>query len=334
MTTADQLSGVRTASRRALVVALALASTVLVAEVVGGIFTNSLALLADAGHMASDVLAVSVALFAIWMANRPASAERTFGYQRVEVLAAAANGVALLLVAAFVFWQAAQRFGDPPEVKSAPLLGIAVVGLLANVAGAFVLYPQQRGSLNVRGAFYHVLGDLAGSVGLIVAGIIMLTTGWFLADPLVGVLIGILIVYGGLRLLRESLAVLLEVVPAHIDPREVAAALTATPGVGGLHDFHIWTVTSGLVALSCHCELTGERDADPLLAQLCDMLHERFAIHHVTIQPELERLHGGEGQHSLPRCTSVLGHDHRPAGLGAAGEQRTGGATPGVERLP
>jgi cobalt-zinc-cadmium efflux system protein len=200
------------------------------------------------------------------------------------------------------------------------MLGIAVVGLLANVAGALILYPQQAGSLNVRGAFYHVLGDLAGSVGVIAAGIVMLITGWFLADPLVGVLIGLLIVYGAVRLLRESLAVLLEAAPAHIDPREVEAALTATPGVVGLHDLHVWTVTSGLVALSCHCELTGERDSDRVLAELCDMLHERFAIHHVTIQPELERLHGGEGGHSLPRCTSVIGHDHRPAGIGAAKE--------------
>ena len=309
----DELSHTRSASRHALAIALALAAGVLVAEVVGGVLTNSLALLADAGHMVSDVLATSLALFAIWMAGRPATSQQTFGYQRAEVLAAAANGVILLLVAAYVFWAAAQRFGDPPEVNSAPMLGIAAVGLLANLAGAFVLYPQQAGSLNVRGAFYHVLGDLMGSVGAITAGVIMLTTGWFLADPLVGVLIGLLIVYGGVRLLRESLAVLLEAVPPHIDSGEVEGALTATPGVSGLHDLHIWTVTSGLVALSCHCELTGERESDQVLADLCDMLHERFAIQHVTIQPEVELLHGGAGKHSLPRCTSVIGHDHRPA---------------------
>ena len=313
MTTSDELSGTRSASRHALTIALTLAAVVLVAEVIGGILTNSLALLADAGHMLSDVLATLLALFAIWMARRPATSQQTFGYQRAEVLAAAANGVILLLVAAYVFWAAAQRFGDPPEVDSAPMLGIAVVGLLANVAGALVLYPQQAKSLNVRGAFYHVLGDLMGSVGAIAAGVIMLTTGWFLADPLVGVFIGILIVYGGVRLLRESLAVLLEAAPAHIDAAEVESALTATPGVSGLHDLHIWTVTSGLVALSCHCELTGERESDQVLADLCDMLHERFAIHHVTIQPEVELLHGGGSFHSLPRCTSVIGHDHRPA---------------------
>ena len=305
---------VRAAGRRTLAIALAMTAVVFVAELVGGVLTNSLALLADAGHMLSDVLALSLALLAFWMADRPASAQRTFGFQRAEVLAAAANGILLLLVAAFVFWQAAQRFADPPEVDSAPMLAIAVVGLLVNGVSAFILYPQQARSLNVRGAFYHVLGDLLGSVGAITAGIVMLTTGWFLADPLAGVIIGLLIVAGAVRLLRESLSVLLEAVPPHIDPQAVERALKATPGVTGLHDLHIWTVTSGLVALSCHCELDGERDSDEVLAELCDMLHAQFEIHHVTIQPELTRLHGGEVEHSLPRCTSDIGHEHRPTG--------------------
>jgi cobalt-zinc-cadmium efflux system protein len=319
----DALAHTRAASRRALGIALALAATVVVAEVVGGILANSLALLADAGHMVSDVLAVSLALFAIWMASRPANSQQTFGYQRLEVLAAAANGVILLVVATYVFWQAGQRFADPPNVHSAPVLGIGAVGLMANVASALILRGQQAESLNVRAAFYHVLGDLAGSVGVIVAGVVMITTGWFLADPLIGVLIGLLIVVGAVRLLRESLTVLLEAVPAHIDAREVARALTATRGVVGLHDLHIWTVTSGLVALSCHCELNGERDSDRILAELCDMLHERFDIHHVTIQPELERLHGGEVEHGLPRCTSVIGHEHRVSeGEAAAADKR------------
>ncbi|MEX0786197.1 MAG: cation diffusion facilitator family transporter [Dehalococcoidia bacterium] len=310
---ADQLSADRAASRRALMIALALALSVVVVEVAGGILTNSLALIADAGHMVSDVLAVSLALTAIWMATRPASAQQTFGYQRAEVLAAAANGGVLLLVAGFVFWQAALRLGDPPDVESGPMLVIGVLGLAANAASALILRRQEAASLNVRGAFYHVLGDLAGSAGVIVAGVVMLTTGWFLADPLAGLLIGLLIVIGAARLLREALGVLLEAVPAHIDVGEVEGALTSTAGVAGLHDLHIWTVTSGLVALSCHCELTGDRDTDEVLADLCDMLHERFAIHHVTIQPEIVRLHrAGDEQHSLPRCTSVIGHEHRP----------------------
>lgn len=311
----DGLNEARSLNRSALAVALVIALAIVGVEVAGGIFTNSLALLADAGHMVSDVLAVSIALFAIWLASRPASAQQTFGFHRAEVLAAAANGVMLLLVAAIVFWQAALRFSDPPDVSSAPMLGIGFVGLIANVASAVILRRRQSESLNVRGVFYHVLGDLAGSVGVIVAGVIMLTTGWFLADPLVSVAIGLLIVLGAVRLLRESLTVLLETVPSHIESAKVERALTETEGVVGLHDLHIWTVTSGLVALSCHCELTGERDSDQVLAELCDMLHERFAIHHVTIQPEVERLHGGTGDHSLPRCTSEIGHQHRPAEL-------------------
>lgn len=318
----SELTAARSANRRALTLVLLFATGGLVLEVVGGVLTNSLALLADAGHMASDVFAISLALLASWVASRPASAQRTFGYQRAEVLAAAANGGVLLLIAAFVFWQAAGRFADPPEVESAPMLAIAAVGLLANAVSVLILYPRQAMSLNVRGAFYHVLGDLLGSVGAVVAGVVMLASDWFLADPLAGVFIGLLIVYGAIRLLRESLAVLLETVPAHIDPREVEAALVAAPGVGGLHDLHIWTVTSGLVALSCHCELTGERDSDQVLAELCDMLHERFAIHHVTIQPELVPLHGGRGTHSLPRCTSVIGHDHRPFVRESAASER------------
>lgn len=310
----SDLAAARSAGSRALIVALVLAASVLVAEVVGGVLTNSLALLADAGHMVSDVLAVSMALFALWVARRPASAQQSFGYQRAEVLAAAANGGALVLVAAFICWQAVKRFADPPDVDSGPMLAVAAAGLVANVGSAYILYPQQANSINVRGAFYHVIGDLLGSIGVIIAGVVMLATGWFLADPLAGMAIALLILLGAVRLLRESLAVLLEAVPDHIDMREVEVALTGTPGVAALHDLHVWTVTSGLVALSCHCELTGDRDSDQVLAELCDMLHERFAIHHVTIQPELFRLHGDEAVHSLPRCTSVIGHQHRPVG--------------------
>ncbi len=307
----NELSQQRAAGARALVIALAVALVVVTVELVGGILTNSLALLADAGHMVSDVLAISIALVAIWMARRPAAGRQTFGYQRAEVLAAALNGGILLLVAAIVFWQAALRFGDPPHVDSGPMLVIGVVGLAANVISAYVLRRQQANSMNVRGAFYHVLGDMAGSVGVIVAGAVMLTTGWRYADPLVSVVIGVLIVIGAARILRESLSVLLETSPPHIDVEEVAEALTSTPGVADLHDLHIWTVTSGLVALSCHTELTGDRASDDVLADLCDMLHARFAIHHVTIQPELKRLHKADGDHVLPRCTSVIGHDHR-----------------------
>lgn len=309
----DELRDARQASRRALTFALGLTTVFLVAEVVGGILSNSLALLADAGHMLSDVQALVFALFAVWVASRPPTSQHTFGYQRVEVLAAGANGVGLLLVAGYVFWQAAERFTEPPEVQTGLMLTVGFVGLAANIGSALILYPQEGKSLNVRGAFYHVLGDLLGSVGVIVAALVMLPTGWFIVDPLISVFIGILIIVAAWRLIRESLVVLLEATPRHIDAHEVEQALLATEGVVGLHDLHIWTVTSGLVALSCHCELSGDRPSDQVLAELCDMLHERFGIHHVTIQPEVQRLHGSGGAHALPRCTSVIGHGHRPA---------------------
>lgn len=174
----------------------------------------------------------------------------------------------------------------------------------------------------MRGAFYHVLGDTLGSIGAIAAGVVMLTTDWYLADPLASVLIGVVLVYGAVRLLRESLAVLLETVPDHVDPEAIEGALTSTPGVVAVHDLHIWTVTSGVVSLSCHCELDGGRDTDAVLAELCDMLHDRFDIHHVTIQPEVERLHGGGRRQALPRCTSVIGHNHRPAEAGVSAQTR------------
>jgi len=294
-------------SQRALLIALGITATFLVAEVVGGVLTNSLALLADAGHMLSDAAALGFSALAIWMALRPASATRTYGFHRVEVLAALANGLLLVLIALYIFWEASQRFQERPEVNSLPMLGVALGGLAANLASAFILSRYSAQSLNVRGAYFHVVGDALGSLGVIAAATLMLAAGWFVADPLISVLIGLLILYSSWRLLRESLEVLLEAVPAHIDAREVESALRDVPGVVGVHDLHIWTVTSGLVALSCHCELEVGGEADQMLADLCQLLHERFAIHHVTIQPETRDLHGALGSHGLPRCTSIVG---------------------------
>ena len=297
----------RQASQRALTIALGITASFLGVEVVGGILTNSLALLADAGHMLSDVAALGFSIFAIWAALRPASATRTYGFHRVEVLAALANGLTLVLIALYIFWEASQRFQERPEVNSLPMLGVALGGLAANITSGLILYRHSADSLNVRGAYIHVLGDALGSTGVIVAAAVMLAAGWFVADPLISVLIGLLILYSSWRLLRESLEVLLEAVPAHIDARKVESALKAVPGVLGVHDLHIWTVTSGLVALSCHCELDAGGRTDQVLADLCQLLHKRFGIQHVTIQPETRDLHGGPGSRSLPRCTSIAG---------------------------
>jgi cobalt-zinc-cadmium efflux system protein len=306
----------RQASQKALGAVLAITVSFLVAEVVGGILTNSLALLADAGHMLSDVGALSMSMFAIWIAMRPATAKRTYGFHRVEILAALANGLTLVAIALVIFWQAAQRVQDPPDVHSLPMLAVAAAGLGANVASGSILFRHRRGNLNVRGAFLHVAGDALGSVGAISAGLIMLTTGWFLADPIISVFIAALILLSSWRLLRESLGVLLEAAPRHVDVRQLEGALKAVPGVEGIHDLHVWTVTSGFVALSCHCEVDGQRDTHQVLADLFSLIHERYGIRHVTIQPELRRLHSGASTHSLPRCTSEIGYED--FGLGAS----------------
>lgn len=303
----EELVQSRRAGQRALVLALAISASLLAAEIVAGILTNSLALLADAGHMVSDVGALSLSIFAIWAALRPASANRTYGFQRVEILAALVNGVTLVAIALYIFWEAGHRFGDPPDVNSAPMLGVALGGLAANVASGFILYRHSGRSLNIKGAYFHVVGDALGSVGVVAAGIIMLATGWYLADPLISVIIGLLILYSSWRLLRESVEVLLEAVPSHIDANEVESVVRGVRGVAGVHDLHIWTVTSGMVSLSCHCELDGTRTTDEVLSDLFHLLHDRFGIQHVTIQPETRELHAELSSHPLPRCVSIVG---------------------------
>lgn len=274
--------------RRPLVIALAITTTFLVAEVIGGLLTNSLALLADAGHMATDVAALALALFAIWLARRPATPERSFGYARAEVLAALVNAGSLIAISIYIFWEAFNRIGDPPEVESGPMLAVAVAGLAANAASAWVLLRGggHEGGLNMRGAFLHVVGDMLGSAGAIVAALVMLATGWYLADPILSAGIGLLILWSSWRLLRESVEVLLESTPEDIDPVAVREAMTGVDGVGGVHDVHIWTVTSGLVAMSGHVDVTGGRDWPGLLDELTALLRTRFGIAHVTLQPE------------------------------------------------
>jgi cobalt-zinc-cadmium efflux system protein len=228
----------------------------------------------------------------------------------VEILAALANGVTLVLIALYIFWEAAQRFQEPPDVRSLPMLVVAAAGLGANMASGAILYRHKGQSLNVRGAYLHIWGDALGSVGAIVAGAVMLTTGWYLADPIISVFIGGLILVSSWRLLRESLGILLEAVPSHVDVGQLEGELKAVPGVEGVHDLHVWTVTSGFIAVSCHCELDGSRDTHDVLMDLCHLIHERYDIQHVTIQPELRNLHARTSNHSLPRCTSEAGDEH------------------------
>ncbi len=265
--------------------------TILLAEVVGGILTNSLALLADAGHMASDVGALGLSLGAVWLATRPPSRRRTYGFHRAEVLAALLNSLALIAVAGYVFWEASQRFADPPDVHSGPMLAIGTLGLSANLVSAILLFRQRGESLNVRAAFLHVVGDAAASVGVIVAGIIMLTTGQFIADPAISVFIGVLIMAGGFRLTWETTQVLLEATPPGVSIRDIQQAMLGTAGVLGMHDLHVWTVTSGFISLSAHVETDQARDHDELLVELRQLLAQRFCIEHATIQLETSALH-------------------------------------------
>jgi cobalt-zinc-cadmium efflux system protein len=275
-------------NRRPLAIAFAITIVFLIAEVIGGLLTNSLALLADAGHMATDVAALALALFAVWLARRPATPERSFGFYRAEVLAALVNAATLVAISFYIFWEAWQRIGEPPEVDSGPMLAVAIAGLGANAASAWVLMRGggHEHNLNTRGAFLHVIGDMLGSVGAIAAALVMLVTGWYLADPILSAGIGGLILWSSWRLLRESVEVLLETAPRHLDVTEVCDALRGVAGVADVHDIHVWTVTSGLVAMSGHVEVSGMRPWTEVLPDLAKVLQERFDIAHATLQPE------------------------------------------------
>jgi cobalt-zinc-cadmium efflux system protein len=279
-----------------------------VVEVVGAILTGSLALLADSGHMLSDVAALALAIFAIWIAARPATRERTYGYHRVEVLAAGANATTLLGISLYIFWEAYQRMSQPPEVASGPMLVVAFAGLVANIAAAFVLHGGSGDSINMRGAFLHVLSDLLGSVGAIIAGAIMYFTGWYYADPLISVVIGLLVLFSGGRLLRDTVEILMEGAPRHIDLADMEKALLSLPGVAGVHDLHVWTVTSGFPAMSGHLKLS-QPDGGRTLGAATELLRERFGIGHSTIQiegpGEVEGLH--QGCNGDPRGCGCIG---------------------------
>jgi cobalt-zinc-cadmium efflux system protein len=257
----------------------------LVAEVVGGILANSLALLADAGHMFTDVAALGLSLFAMNMAKRPPSPEKTYGYVRLEILAALVNGAALLFIAAFICWEAWKRLKQPVEVDGPLLMGVAAAGLLVNLAAAGMLHSHAKESLNVRGAYLHVLGDLLGSLGALAAGLTILLTAWTPADAIVSVLIALLILASAWQLVREATDVLLESAPAHIDVSEVRAELEAVPALHDVHDLHVWTLTSGFVALSGHGIIDDSTRHREVLAEIQDRLG-RFGIEHVTFQLE------------------------------------------------
>jgi cobalt-zinc-cadmium efflux system protein len=268
---------------------LLLSALYMVAEIVGGMFTNSLALLADAGHMLSDVASLTLALVAIRISTRPPTAQRTFGYQRAEILAALANGAALLVAAVWIVVEAAQRLHQPPPVNGLPMLGIATGGLLVNVLAMALLHGGRDASLNMRGAWLHVATDALGSVGAMIAGVAVWQFGATWADPVVSVVIALLVMASAWRLLRETVDVLMESAPSHVDVALVRQQMADVPGVVSVHDLHVWSIGSGTVAMAGHVQVAPDlpRDAHAaLLSTLCALLRDQFGIVHSTIQME------------------------------------------------
>jgi len=269
-----------------LKIALVLTFVYMIAEAVGGWWTNSLALLADAGHMLTDVAALSLTLFAIWFAARPATSKKTYGYYRLEILAAFVNGIALVLLSIWIIYEAIGRWNDPPAIAGTPLTIIAAGGLIVNVFAVYLLHSDHKHDLNMRGAFLHVVGDLLGSVAAIIAGVMIWALGWMWADPVGSILISVIIILGAWRLILDSVNVLLEGTPRHINLAAVESVILETAGVGGVHDLHVWTISSGIDALSAHISHDETVSHSELLAVVRGKLHDQFGIDHLTIQME------------------------------------------------
>jgi cobalt-zinc-cadmium efflux system protein len=276
----------RAGSRRALGLVLALTVAYTGAEIVGGVLTGSLALLADAGHMLGDSAAIAVALGAAWLASRPATPERSFGFRRAEILAALANGLALVAIAIWVFVEAIRRLGDPPRILGGWVLLVAVIGLGVNIAAARILARTAGENLNVQAALRHVFADIAGSVGVAVAALVVLTTGWREADPIAGLAIAVLIIASSWTILRDSVAILLETTPSGIDAQEVGRRMAEAEGVVEVHDLHIWTITSGFPALSAHVLVRRGDDCHARRRELQQVLAREFRVDHTTLQVE------------------------------------------------
>ncbi len=273
------------AGSRGLKAALAITAVFFVIEVVGGLMSNSLALLADAGHNLTDVAALGFSLFVAWLARRPSTPEKTWGYLRWEILAAFFNGSTLLLISAAIIWEAIQRFRSPEPVETGLMIVVAAAGLVANLVAALMLQRGARSSLNVRGAYLHMIADLLGSVAAVVAGLFIRFKGWTIADPIASVVMTVLILRGSWGLVKESVDVLLEAVPAHIDLGEVRRALEAVPHVQSVHDLHVWTLTSGVVAMSAHA-LVADPSRNQAALEAMNTVLGGLGINHVTIQIE------------------------------------------------
>ena len=279
-----------------LAIALAMTATYMVAEIIGGLITGSLALLADAAHMATDVVGLGLALLAIRFAARPATPQRTYGFLRMEVLSALTNAVILLLLTVYIIYEAYQRFLAPPEVLSGPMLIVALIGLAVNLVSMWLLIGGSKESLNVKGAYFEVLGDMLGSVGVIAASLVIMFTGWQLADPLIGAGIGLFIVPRTWILLKQAVNILMESTPANVDVEKMTTSLGSIPGVTAVHDLHVWTITSGTDAMSGHLVVEDATRWREVLREAQTRVRKEFGIEHVTIQVEDEAMRSAEAQ--------------------------------------
>ncbi|MBS2030781.1 MAG: cation transporter [Deltaproteobacteria bacterium] len=295
----------RSTDRGRLWITLGLSVGTLIAEAVGGWVTHSLALLSDAGHMLTDVSAIVLSMLALWFGSRPADEKKSFGYYRLEILAALTNGVALIAISILIAWEAIARIRNPVEVHVGPMIWVAAGGFIANGLGAQLLSHSHN--LNVRGVFLHMLGDLLASAGVLAAAVVMWFTGWYRADPLISIGVSLVILYGSYGLVREAVDVLLESVPAHLDTEAIEKAMAAVPRVKAVHDLHVWTIATGMYALSAHVvvERAACADSDEILRQLKAEVASKFHIDHTTLQIESEVYeHHGEAD------DDGHGHDH------------------------
>jgi cobalt-zinc-cadmium efflux system protein len=290
--------GASDANEKTLWIVLALTATYLVAEVIGGILTRSLALWSDAAHMFTDSVGLAIALVAIRIARKPADRKRTFGYYRFEILAAAFNAAILAGVAVFILWDAVQRLVEPVPIQSTGMLLVASVGLLVNFAGMQLLRRGSRGSLNLKGAYLEVWSDMIGSLGVIAAALIIRFTGWLWVDALVAAAIGLWVMPRTWILLKESLNILLEGIPKGIELDDIEQTLLAVPGVAAVHDLHVWALTSGKNSLTVHLVLAAEGEEQAVLAGARRVLTEKFSIHHTTVQIEADPCTDAEPRHS------------------------------------
>ncbi|MDD5491061.1 MAG: cation diffusion facilitator family transporter [bacterium] len=277
-------------NKRGLTAAFIITFSIMLLEIIGGLASNSLALLSDAGHMFTDTFALGLSLWAIKMAQKPPTHHKTYGYHRLEILAALANGILLALISIWIFYEAYQRFFNPPEIKSGLMLVVAIIGLIGNFIGLTILQRSSQNNLNVRGALLHMLGDTLSSVGVIIGGVFIAFTGWKMIDPIVSILINGFIIHSAFQLIFESGEVLLEAVPRGLVLQDVVAEVKKVPGVRDLHDLHIWTITSGLHALSSHILIDDQQisTGTAILQEVEEVLEHKFGITHTTLQLESE----------------------------------------------